>query len=181
MPAEKLDHQCTLLAEWEDMKACTHRVLESLIGHLNQVCKVVRPGRLFLRMMIDLQHHCTNAHHIHLNRGFWSDLKWWKMFATTWNGTSYLASNTTAQFASDASGTWGCRGYVDPMAMGRNFTIVVKELLPIVLAALLWGPAWHSLLVLGYRDNEAVVAVLRSWTCKQPDLMYMLRCLFFVD
>ena len=161
MPAEKLDHQRTLLAERGDKKACTCRVLESLINHLNQACKVVHPGRSFLRMMIDLQHHCMNVHHIHLNCGFWSDLKWWKMFATTWNGTSYLASNTTAQFASGASGTWDCRGYVDPMAMGCDFTIVVKELLPIVLAALLWGPAWHSLLVLSYCDNEAVVAVLR--------------------
>ena len=108
LPAEKLDHLRTLLVKWGDKKACTRRDLESLIGHLNHACKVVRPGRSFLRRMIDLLHHCKNAHYIRLSRGFRSDLQWWKVFATTWNGTSYLASNTTAQFASDASGTWDC-------------------------------------------------------------------------
>ena len=138
--------------------------------------------------MIDLLHHRKNAHYIRLSRGFRSDLQWWKVFATTWNGTSYLASNTTAQFASDASGTWDCGAWHGTSWLqwrwggrSRNLAITVKELLPIVLAVLIWGPAWHSQTVLSYCDNQAVVAILRSWTCKQPGLMHMLRCLFFVE
>ena len=179
LPAEKLDRLRTLLVKWGDKKVYTCRDLESLIGHLNHACKVVRPGRSFLRRMIDLLHHRKNVHYIHLSRGFQSDLQWWKVFAATWNGTSYLASNTTAQFASGASGAWHGTSWFQWRWGGRSrdLAITVKELLPIVPAALIWGPAWHSQTVLSYCDNQAVVAILRSWTCKQPGLMHMLRCL----
>ncbi|KAL5510713.1 hypothetical protein EMCRGX_G006308 [Ephydatia muelleri] len=43
----------------------------------------------------------------------------------------------------------------------HDLAIAVKELLPIVLAALIWGPAWHSPTVLSYCDNQAVVAGTR--------------------
>ena len=54
LPAEKLGRLRSLLQEWGDRKVCVTRELESLIGILNHACKVIRPGRLFLRKMIDL-------------------------------------------------------------------------------------------------------------------------------
>ena len=56
LPEEKLHRLQLLLSEWGDRKACTRKDLESLIGHLNHACKVVRSGRSFLRRMIDLLH-----------------------------------------------------------------------------------------------------------------------------
>ena len=108
LPAEKLDHIRRLLAGWGDRKSCTRKELESLIGNLNHACKVIRPGRSFLRWMIDLLHQCRKTHHIRLNCNFRSDLQWWNAFAATWNGISYLVTNATLQFASDASGIWDC-------------------------------------------------------------------------
>ena len=188
LPTEKLVRLRTQLMEWGDKKACTRRELESLIGHFNHACKVVRPGRSFLRRMIDLLHQRKNAHYIRLSRGFRSDLQWWKVFATKWNGNSYLSSKITSRFASDASGTWGCGAWHGNSwfqwqwgPLSRDLDIAVKELLPIILAALIWGRSWHSQTVLSYCDNQAVVSILRSRTCKQPVLMHMLRCLFFVE
>ena len=83
----------TLLADWGDKKSCTRRELELLIGHLSHACKVIRPGRSFLRRMIELLHHNENAQHVRLNRNFRSDLQWWKAFATSWNSISYLHGN----------------------------------------------------------------------------------------
>ena len=37
-------------------RVCRRRELESLIDLLNHACKVVRPGRSFLRRLIDLLH-----------------------------------------------------------------------------------------------------------------------------
>ena len=54
LPAEKLGRLRSLLQEWGDRKVCVRRELESLIGILNHACKVIRPGRSFLRRMIDL-------------------------------------------------------------------------------------------------------------------------------
>ena len=188
LPMEKLDHIRRLLTEWGDRKSCTRRELESLIGILNHACKVIRPGRSFLRRMIDLLQQCRKAHHIRLNHNFRSDLQWWSTFAATWNGVSYLATDATQIFASDAFGTWGCGAWHGTSwfqwqwgPLSRERDISEKEMLPIVLAAIIWGPAWHSQSVLCYCDNQAVVAVLRSRTCKQPGLMHMLRCLCFVE
>ena len=49
LPQDKLLRLWDLLTEWGDSKVCERRELESLIGTLNHACKVVRPGRSFLR------------------------------------------------------------------------------------------------------------------------------------
>ena len=54
LPLEKLAHLQSLLIDWGDQKSCSKKDLESLIGMLNHACKVVHPGRSFLRRMIDL-------------------------------------------------------------------------------------------------------------------------------
>ena len=78
-----------------DKRACSRKELESLIGMLNHACKVVRPGRSFLRRMIDLLHsgymsRACNSAPIRLNAGFRADLAWWSCFLREWNGSSYL-------------------------------------------------------------------------------------------
>ena len=75
LPAEKLERLQSLLTSWGDRKGCSKKELESLIGTLNHACKVVRPGRSFLRRMIDLLKQNEKAHHqIRLNWEFRSDL-----------------------------------------------------------------------------------------------------------
>lgn len=63
----------------------------------------------------------------------------------------------------------------------HSLPIVVKELLPIVLAVAMWGPLWDSSLVHCHCDNQAVVACLRSRTSKQKHCIHMLRVLAFVE
>ena len=137
LPVEKLHRLKTMLREWNDRKACTRRELESLVGSLNHACKVVRPGRSFLRRMLDLLHRANLGmaqrphHHIRLNREFRSDLRWWKTFAGDWNGVSVWkdGEQPTVEFASDASGHWGCgaetNGYnfSGPMPLGTCISL----------------------------------------------------------
>ncbi len=54
LPKEKLDRLGAFLTQWGDKKVCSVKEIQSLVGHLNHACKVVRPGRSFLRRMIDL-------------------------------------------------------------------------------------------------------------------------------
>ena len=68
---------------------------------------------------------------------------------------------------------WNGMLYVD--------SIAAKELLPIIVAATIWGSQWIGATVLCHCDNEAVVASLRACYCKDPTLVHMLRCLFFVE
>ena len=116
---------------------------------------------------------------------------WWHTFAVEWNGISFLSPPSRLpqlQLMSDASGLWGCGAW-----HGRKWfqlqwdqrsavlPIMVKELLPIVLACAVWGHVWGSHRVVCQCDNQAVVASLRSRTSRESHIMHMLRTLAFIE
>ena len=85
LPTEKLERLGSLLQSWGDKRACSRTELESLIGHLNHACKVIRPGRSFLHRMLDLLHSThRSTKFICLNTGFHADLAWLSV-----NGTEF--------------------------------------------------------------------------------------------
>ena len=64
-------------ARWRTRKSCTKRELQSLAGHLNYACKVIRPACRFLWRVFGLlsQFH-KRDHMIRLNAAFRVDLEW---------------------------------------------------------------------------------------------------------
>ena len=196
LPEEKLRRLIQTLDEWGDKKVCTRRQLESLVGLLNHACKVVFPGRTFLRRMIDLLAATGRStthrphHYVRLNREFRADLAWWRTFVQPWNGVGLLhgAEQSTLEFYTDASGAWGCGAwhraswFQHPWRVEeQGLDIVVKELLPIVMAAAIWGSQWKGCFVTNHCDNEAVVAVVNSRSSRNRHLMHLLRCLCFYE
>ena len=195
LPADKLARLRDLLDSWGDRKTCTRRELESLLGIINHACKVVRSGRCFRRRMLDLLHGgprpLPHSCPIRLNREFRSDLTWWRIFAEDWNGVSFLTpppDRTHLELTSDASGSWGCGAWhghswfqLQWDQQSSALPIMVKELLPIVLACAIWGPSWRNHRVLCYCDNQAVVAGIRSQTTRESHCMHMLRTLAFIE
>jgi hypothetical protein len=70
-------------------KSATLQELQSLIGTLNFACKVIAPGRAFLKRIINLIRGVSKPHnHIRLTNGFREDVKMWQFFLKDWNGTS---------------------------------------------------------------------------------------------
>ena len=63
--------------------------------------------------------------------------------------------------------------------MGRQ--IAVKELLPVIIAAAIWGPEWAGKWIVLNCDNQAVVAVINSRYSREKDLMQLLHYLFFLE
>ena len=196
LPQEKLERLVTTIQNWGDRKVCSRRELESLVGSLNHACKVIRSGRTFLRRMIDLlaATGSTTAHrphhHIRLNREFRADLAWWRLFLRPWNGVGLIecTPHPSIELASDASGSWGCGAWCGtkwfqyPWNVSvMRLDITVKELVPIVIAAAIWGSEWRGTQVTCYCDNQAVVAVMGSRSCREKHLMHLLRCLFFFE
>ena len=93
-------------------------------------------------------------------------------------------------FYSDASGSWGCGAHWesewfqlpwDQVTEMRQMNIATQELLPVVMAAAVWGRQWSGLCIQCQSDNQAVVSVLTSRSCRDKDLMHLLRCLFFFE
>lgn len=195
LPEGKLQHLHSLLQDWGDRKTCSRKELESLVGLLNHACKVVRPGRSFLRRMFDLLHAVHRPRNsttpIRLNRGFRSDLAWWRMFVAQWNGVSFLQPPSYLPqlvVTSDASGSWGCGAWhqsswfqLEWDHRSYSLSIAEKELIPIILAGAAWGHLWHARQVICQCDNQTVVACLQSRTSRHPGLMHLIRCLVFVE
>ena len=114
LPDVKLQATLHLVREWMGKRACRKRELESLLGHLQHAATVVRPGRTFVRKMIELLSVFHNREHwIRLNEGIRSDLAWWGHFMESWNGISLMPGLTplATPLVSDASGSWGCGAY----------------------------------------------------------------------
>ena len=127
---------------------------------------------------------------IRLNASFRSDLMWWNLFLETWNGMSMLEDpvwkSAPFHLCTDASGSFGCGAwsghswfqYPWPECFKQQ-SIAVKELLPIVMACMVWGKTWCKNAVLVHCDNQAVVEVVNAGYCKDAHLMQLLRCHIF--
>ena len=195
LPPEKLEKLKKLVASWRRRKVCTKKELRSLAGHLSSACKVVRPGRRFLRGIFGLlsQFH-RRDHSIRLSAGFRADVEWWHVFVSSWNGVSMMRRESLfspgVEIWSDASGSWGCGAYWGAQWLQvawkewpafSSAAIAAKELLPIIVAAAIWGPAWEGSTVLCHSDNQSVVAAIKGGYCRDPAMAHMLRCLFFLE
>ena len=111
---EEFDHIAALLDTWSSKQHCTRKELESLIGHLWQhACKVIPPGRPFLRQIIYLlSAFWRDDHQIRLNSDFRFNLTWWREVFHYWDSFSFLLLSQWAplpdfHFSSVAVGAGG--------------------------------------------------------------------------
>ena len=171
LPADKLLHLQQEVDSWLSRKVCQRRELESLVDVLQHAAKVIPPGRTFVRRLIELLKGPRRPHYfIRLNQQFRADLRWWKTFAESWNGVALFppAAGPTIEFASDASGSWGCgawcgnRWWQWEWPQGDNRGIAFKDLFAVILSAAVWGEEWRGQQVRAHCDNEAVVHMM-AW------------------
>ena len=193
LPEDKLARLCSELEVWQVKKSCTRKELQHLIGVLQFAGRVVPQGRPFVCRLINLL--CVGSkpyHHIRLSKESRSDILWWLHFAQVSNGLSLSSlshlATPSANIFSDASGSWGCgavwgtwwfQGQWPQVWSGLN--IMIKELVPVVVAAAMWSHHWSCQHVHFHIDNMAVVEVLANGSSKEPSgvVMHRLRCLSF--
>ncbi len=130
-------------------------------------------------------------HLVRLNKACKADNVWWSHFIDGWNGVSFFPNfRKGVTVMSDASGSWGCGAYVRESmlwfqvqwhAEEGHTNIAVKELVPIVISAALWGKSWARTKVTFVSDNMAVVHALSGHRApKEAHLAHLFRCLFFL-
>ena len=190
LPSEKVDRLQHLLSHWEKKRCCTRKELESLLGYLSHAATVVCPGRIFLRNLFSLLSRVSHpSHFICLNMATRADLAWWQCLLHHWNGLSFFPpSAPSCHVYSDGSGSFGCGTFLSNSDLWfqlqwpppwDNTGISAKELVPIIVAAALWGHLWLGKHVCFYSDNEAVVTTIQRRSAKHPLLTQLMRCLFF--
>ena len=131
------------------------------------------------------------SYYTRLNKDFCSDLRWWHIFISHWNGLSFFrhsSHNATANKSihTDASGSWGCSGWLDTYwfqhAWPEEWTtinIMAKELVPIILSCAVWGPLLTKKTTVFQCDNRSVVDAINKGSSKDAMVMHLLRCLWF--
>jgi len=62
----------------------------------------------------------------------------------------------------------------------QEYSIQWKELYAIVAAAQTWGHLWSRKRILFHCDNQAVTEIWRTGTSRSPELMHLVRSLYFI-
>ena len=189
LPQEKLDDLREKVSDMSVRKKTSLKDLQSLLGSLNFACKVIAPGRAFLRRLYDL---IKNVHYQHykicLNKQARADLSAWSVFLDSFNGRVLFLPSTwndsdTLRLSTDASGKsyaailGSCWIQGNFPVSWANTNIATKELLPIVLAVRLWGTLKGNKRILFLTDNQAIVPIINNQTSKDPLIMSLVRSL----
>lgn len=187
LPEVKLHRLQEMIRSWVGRRSTTRKDLESFLGHLCHAATVVRSGRSFLRALFALLQQAKQPHHfIRLTAGARADILWWRCLLGHWSGSSVFASvPISCHIHTDASGSWGCGAVAEGLGWFQfswpphwdKVDISTKELVPIAVAAAVWGPSWVGKHVRFHSDNAAVVACVQKRSAKSPPLVQLLRCI----
>ena len=192
LPSDKLVSLRSLVESWSSRRKCTKRELLSFIGSLSFACKVVKPGRIFLRHLISLSTKVSKlSHHIDITASVRSDISMWSSLLTSWNGVSFFQSSQVSsvdlQLFTDASFS-GCGAFFNGQWFSSAWPcdisdhhISTLELFTIYAALLTWGSNLRNLQILVFTDNESIVQVWESGSSKDESIMKLVRLLFFLS
>jgi hypothetical protein len=194
IPVEKLEDLVILLDQWAFKSVAARVELQSLLGKLLQVCKVVRSGRLQLSRMLDTLRRCLRLRKaVSLDENFRLDLSWWRSNIVGWNGVSFLEfSEFNNKVALDASsegalgGGAGLGGFnfitdhwfkCSVPVQFAGWHISDLELLAHIVAIRLWGSQWRGYNIWGLTDSEPCELLLRHGRTRVNRRLAMARCI----
>lgn len=189
LPIDKVTRYTNLMTELLRRKTCTLREMQNIIGSLQFTTSVVRPGRTFLRRLINSTIGIEKPyHHIHITRPLKADLNIWLQFLQHFNGVSLflpVAPTTSAQLnlhtdscPQGYGGTFKSKYFLGTFpSEWQGFNICVLELFPILLALKLFRADMSNKNIIIFSDNIAVVDVLNHQTTKEPLMLSLLRVL----
>lgn len=189
LPSDKFQRLMVTLKVWSSRKQATKRELLSLIGLLSFAAKVVKPGRTFMRRLIDLSSASLElSDTVSLTEDALEDIRWWSEFSADWNGAAFfqdpIMTSEQLNFFTDASGL-GLGGWFED----RWFSIVLPktdhtvpihllEFCAVAIAIVTWSDKLSNKQVLISTDNNDIVQVWKTGSCKDKALMSLVRKLF---
>lgn len=192
LPPDKLEKCRTQIGAFLKKKKATLREIQSLIGLLQFTTCVVVPGRPFLRRLIDLTVGLSKPSHRHwINKETKADLLVWSTFLAQYNGRSFFFKETvysadSLHLTTDSSkigfglvfgSSWAYGTWDDQY---KQLNIATLEFYPIVLSVLMWHDRLRDKIVVFQSDNMALISVINNQTCRDPDLMHLLRQLVLI-
>ena len=191
LPEDKLVKAKDLVHNLCFQKKCTLKEMQEALGFLNFACRVIKPGRPFLRRLFDLTRGVWKPkHRIRITKGARKDLRAWSMFLSHYNGTTILAKHiwshsTSLEIFTDSAKSLGFAAVFKDMWLHGVFDssvetmhISVLELYPIIVAVVVWSDLLSNQCIVFHCDNLAVVFMINKQTSDNKSCMSLLR--FFV-
>ena len=189
VPSEKIHKARTEIMKILNLKKCTLRDWQSLLGLLQFMCRAVVPGRAFLQNLYRVMVGCSKPfHRIRITKNIKKDLLIWLEFLKHFNGVSLyrdemFLSPTSIHIFTDSSQSLGTGAVWEnnwfalpwPSAWWSFQNITFLELMPIVLAIETWGHFWKNKCVIFNTDNLALVFVINKQSSKEDLVRQLIR------
>lgn len=169
------------------------KTLESLAGLLNFACRVIRPGRAFLRRTystIAAQHHSYKP--IRVSKSIKDDLLMWRTFLQGFNGVTMFPENhwshrqVIVHSYTDAAPVgfgllFGSKWLYGPFPpKWQKFNILFLEAYPVMLLFELFKTDLANKKIILHIDNEALVTTLNKQTVDHSHTMVIIRHIVLV-
>ena len=192
IPRDRFDELMEILPWWKRRKTCIKQQLLSLIGKLSFICKVVQPGRIFLRRLINLSMSVEKLHHhIKLNQQALADIDWWHQFLPTWSQRSLIPesfkiTSSDLKLFTDASSVGFGAIYGDAWIQGKwleeqkGYSIDFKEMFAILAAALTWGATWERKRIVFVTDDLPIVQIWHIGSTQARSLTVLVSKLYLL-
>ena len=204
VPPDKLAEIKSEISNWSRKSTITKRNLQSLLGKLFWVSRVVRLSRVFMGRLLQQLRDMVNTGDntkVKLSEEARRDLKWWDRFLDHFNGVQMifdedpfplelgqLLDRPFDVYAGDATpmgggGFYGKRYWSRMLPRDLQdpaLPIHVKEFIVLIVSSRLWGQEWTGRAVTLFCDNDAVVDTVNHKKPKDPALLSLLREFFFI-
>jgi hypothetical protein len=89
---QRLAEISQLVLDWLTKQVCNKNNLQSLLGKLNFVSQCVRPGRIFVNILLNWLREIPEKGQISIPDDFKLDLCWWRTFLSSYNEVSLMLS-----------------------------------------------------------------------------------------
>ena len=185
IPENKLEEILLACKNFKKLTQFTKKQLQSLLGSLMFIHKVVHPARYFVNRLLETLRG-MDRERIPMSEPVQRDINWFLKFVKSFNGTATyihtkLYSTDCIQLDACLTGIGGrFNECVYTYQFRHNeipsmFTIVHLEMWNVLVALRLWGHMWAKKQIIIECDNEAVVSVVNSGVTKDTGLGALVR------
>ena len=199
VPAAKLQEIKSEITLWLRRTTITKKELQSLLGKLFWISKVVKHSRVFLGRLLDQLRTMSGKpdnKKVKLLDETKKDIIWWDRFVEHYNGVEVIAIEDPIKLsfqqlldtphdvcAGDATpvggGAWHgyeywC-GWLPESLKDPLIPIHIKEFWVLIVSAKQWGDTWTGRAVVLYCDNDAVCEVIWNKKPRDPAMLSLLR------
>ena len=199
VPPDKLAELKEEIERWYKKTTTAKKPLQSLLGKLFWVSRVVKHSRTFMsRLLKQLREIPINPANckVKLSEDCRKDLLWWRTFLKVYNGVTMIENEDAIQLSlpqlidtpftvcvGDATltggGAWHGSSYwsrqFPHQLKDPQIPVHVKEFLVVTASAKLWGSSWAGKVIQIFCDNDPVSDVISGERPSDPKMMSLLR------